>query len=198
MRKWMQKIPLYLGAFALFMALSCESGPVGGYQISVVINDSTAQFEKARIYVDKIHIFAREDGTIGYHILPADTNEYTHLLINLVGGEKGADPVFSMSWIVQAKSVEEIAGRNIAVFSMKMFPDIVEYRKIAKIQDYIASYNGQTCYIMLTITNVSPEKKWLNGIFNGVYIEKVGNKWRRMELREGRFGANYEMAATVN
>ncbi len=180
------------------MALSCESRPVGGYQISVVINDSTAQFEKARIYVDKIYIFAREDGTTGYHTLPADTNEYTHLLMSLVGGEKGADPVFSMSWIVQAKSVEEIAGRNIAVFSMKMFPDITEYRKIAKTQDYIASYNEQTCYIMLTITNVSPEKKWINGIFNGVYIEEVGNKWRRMELREGRLGANYEMAATVN
>lgn len=198
MRKIHLKITLFISILGLFIGLSCNGGPVGGYQITVNINDSLAQFEEARIYVDKIRLFTREDNTTGYEILPGDTEEFSHMLFNLVGGAKGADPVFSMSWVAQTESIEEIAGRNFAVYSMKMFPDMTQYRKIARTSDYIASYNDKTCYILVTITNVSPDEKWINGIFNGVYIEKVGDKWQRMELREGRFGANYEMSASVS
>lgn len=192
------KFFLFAAVFAGVILISCGGGPVGGFKASVNINDSLAQFTEARIYVDKINLFTREDNTTGYETLPGDAQEFEHMLFTLVGGEKGADPMFSLSWIMAAKSVEEIVGRNVAAYSVKMFPDITEYRKIAKTTDYIASYNEKTCYILLTITNVNAESKWINGIFNGVYIEKVGDRWRRMELREGRFGANYIMSPSAN
>ncbi|HDR90731.1 MAG TPA: hypothetical protein ENN75_00625, partial [candidate division Zixibacteria bacterium] len=123
---------------------------MGGFQITVNVNDSLAQFSEARIYVNKIRLFTREDNTTGYETLPSNTNDFEHMLFSLVGGEQGADPVFSLSWVMETKSVEEIVGRNVAAYSIKMFPDITEYRKIAKTTDYIASYNDNTCYVLLT------------------------------------------------
>lgn len=196
MKKRLLITSIFISVFAIAFLNSC-GGPVGGFQITVNINDSLAQFSEARIYVNKIRLFTREDNTTGYETLPGDAQEFEHMLFTLVGGEKGADPMFSLSWIIAAKSVDEIVGRNVAAYSVKMFPDITEYRKIAKTTDYIASYNDKTCYVMLTITNVNTESNWINGIFNGVYIEKVGDRWRRMELREGRFGANYMMSASA-
>ena len=196
MRKRLLTIAIFFGLLAIAFLNSC-GGPVGGFQITVNVNDSLAQFSEARIYVNKIRLFTREDNTTGYETLPSNTNDFEHMLFSLVGGEQGADPVFSLSWVMETKSVEEIVGRNVAAYSIKMFPDITEYRKIAKTTDYIASYNDNTCYVLLTVTNVNSESNWINGIFNGVYVEKVGERWRRIELREGRFGANYMMSASA-
>jgi len=177
--------------------LSCNTGPVGGFELTLNLNDSLQEFEEARIYVDKINLFTREDGTIGYETVPPEADDFTNLLFTLMAGEKGRDPVFNITWIAQAKTVEETAGRNSALFSIKMFPDLPGYQNVAKTAEYIASYNGETCYILMTITNIDTEAKWINGILNGIYIEKIGDRWQRMEIREGRFGANYKMAAGV-
>ena len=188
----------FIGSFVALIAMafisSCGGGPVGGFEVSVYVNDTLQEFEEARIYVDKINLFLREDGTIGYELLPPVVSEYSHLLFTLVGGEKGSDPVFSVNWVAQADSVPEIAGRNFAVYSIKMFPDIQNLKGTAKTTDYIASYNEETCYILLTITRVDPANGWINGIFNGVYVEKVGGAWRRIEVHEGRFGGRYSLA----
>lgn len=191
------KIVLFAGILGIVVAISCGGGPAGGFQVSVNMNDSLARFSDARIYVDKINLFERADGTTGYEILPSNATDFTHLLFNLVGGAKGADPVFSLSWTASAQEVTETIGKNYAAYSIKMFPDLTEYRQIAKSADYMASYNAQTCFIIVVPTNVNPESAWINGVFNGVYIEKVGDKWRRIQLREGRFGANYSMGAGI-
>jgi hypothetical protein len=185
------KILLFISILGIVVAISCGGGPVGGFQVSVNMNDSLARFADARIYVDKINLFERADGTTGYEILPSDATDFSHMLFNLVGGASGADPVFSLSWTASVQEISETIGKNYAAYSIKMFPDLTEYRQIAKSADYMASYNAQTCFIIVVITNVNTESAWMNGIFNGVYIEKVGDKWRRIQLREGRFGANY-------
>ena len=191
------EILFFIIIFIAAFFLSCGGGPAGGFQITANVNDSLAQFSEARIYYDKINLFVREDGTVGYEILSPSTQEYSHLLFSLMGGQKGSDPVFNVNWIAQAKTPEEISGRNFAIYSMKVFPDIVGYNRIAKTSDYIATYNDETCYVMLTVTKIDREAKWMNGIMNGVYIEQVSGRWKRMEIREGRFGANYEIASAL-
>ncbi len=184
-------------AACVILSLSCGKGPVGGYKVDVYFNNQSIVFNNARIYVEKVKLFERGDGTIGYESVPSNGTDFTHMLFTLVTGQEGHEPTLNMSWIAAVKDVPEIAGRNFAAFSIKMFPPLPEYSAVATTSQYIASLNGETCYILITVTNVEPNKKWINGIFNGVFVERVGNEWKRMEVRDGRFGANYSWAAPL-
>lgn len=189
-------IVLILLIALILLILSC-GGPVGGYQIQVLLNGEKISFPEARIYVDRVDLFELEDGSIGYSVVGSETTENSYLLFTLVGGEKGKTPQFNMSWLASANDISEIAGRNFPAFSIKMYPKIEGYSVIADEAEYLASYNGETCYIIITITKVDMENKWINGIFNNIYVEKVGGSWRRMELREGRFGAVFTMSSSA-
>lgn len=174
----------------LLFLISCTGGPVGGYEIGFNLNGERIEFPKARIYVEEVVLFQRSDGSIGYEFIENEGEEFTHLLFSLIAG-KEQEPDFSMTWICEADSVEEIAGRNFPAFTMKVDPEIEAYDSIPSADEYIATYNDETCYMVITITSVKREENWINGVINGVYIEMVGSKWQRMEIREGRFGASY-------
>ena len=168
---------------------------MGGFEISVYLNGELVEFGQARIYVEKAITFEREDGKTGYELRDAASADYTHLLFTLVAGEKGREPTFAMKWLAEAKEPPETAGLNFKAYSIKTYPKNEKYAGVAASTHYVATLNGETCYIFITITNVNTEKKWVNGVFNGVYVDQVGDHWMRMEVREGRFGAHYEMPA---
>ena len=179
---------------SVLIILSC-GGPVGGYQIQVTLNGEKVVIPNARIYVEKVDLFERDDGTLGYNVLDSNSAEFNYLLFTLIGGEKGKPSQLAMTWLAKASDISEVAGRNFPAYSMKMFPPLEGYSNIAPTTEYMASYNDQTCYIVITLTKVDLEKKWINGVFNNIYVEKVENSWRRMELREGRFGAVFNFAS---
>ena len=181
-----------LAAAALLVLLSPLScgGPVGGYMVEFNLNGEKIAYPQARVYIEKIDLFEHGDGDITYSFVQ-EGMEHSHLLFTLVAGEWGEDPVFILKWIAETDSVPAIAGRNFAAFQMKTYPPGEKYQDVVPGKDYSASYNDQTCYVVITITNIEREDSWINGIFNGVYVEQVGDRWWRMEISEGRFGAGY-------
>ncbi|MCK5833257.1 hypothetical protein KAH81_06255, partial [bacterium] len=180
--------------FFLWMA-SCQ-GPVGGYMVSLTLNGERFEYPQARVYVDKVNVYQHFDGLTGYTILDQSVEEYSHLMFTLVAGEWGMEPVFIMTWLSDVYEVPQIAGRNYAVTSLKLYPGIEKYQGIPNAIDYVASFNTQTCYVVATLAKIELEESWVNGIFNGVYIEQVGDKWWRMEIKDGRFGAGYAFASS--
>jgi len=186
---------LLAGALLCILWMASCGGPVGGYMVSLTLNGERFEYPQARVYIEKADVYRSYDGTVSYTILPEDAEEFSHLLFTLVAGEWGQDPVFIMTWLADVYEVPQVAGKNFAVSSIKIFPNNEKYEGIPSALDYSASFNMETCYIVTTITQVNVEANWINGILNGVYVEQVGDMWWRMEIRDGRFGAGYRAIA---
>jgi len=188
------KKPFIVAVFAVLICLlwviSCVE-PVGGFEVGLNLNGERFEYPQARVYIDKVSVYDHNDGTIGYTLLEQDSQDYTHLLLTLVAGEWGMEPVFIMTWLADVYEILQITGRNFAIYSVKLYPGAEMYQGIPNTADYVASLNTETCYMVVTITNIDPENLWVNGIFNGVYVEQIGDQWWRMEIQDGRFGAGY-------
>jgi len=163
--------------------------------VSMTLNGERLEYPQARVYVDKVNVYQHYDGTVGYSLLDPAEQNFTHMLFTLVAGEWGMDPVFILTLLADVQEIPQISGMNYAANSIKLYPQTEKYQGIPNATDYIASFNTQTCYIVVTMSKVQVEETWMNGIFNGVYVEQVGDRWWRMEIQDGRFGAGYAMAS---
>ncbi|MCD6501275.1 hypothetical protein J7L01_01605 [bacterium] len=178
----------------LLWVVSCNE-PVGGFMVEMVLNGERFDYPQARVYIDKVNVYEHFDGTIGYSLLDQTAKEYSHLLFTLVAGEWGMEPVFIMTWLADVYEITQSAGKNYAIYTVKLFPSAEKYQGIPSAADYVAAFNTETCYMVVTITKVDTDNRWINGIFNGVYVEQIGDKWWRMEVQDGRFGGGYAESA---